>query len=121
MNKVLFHSIAASLMSHIVLFPSAVWLNSSCWLRDGCLMLQVGHRDFDVEKKLRRDLRRTHALLADAQLLLATMDSSSENLPNGSKDQIERLHFQVGSPLRTPLPPLRFASCFVSSPCLWLA
>ncbi|KAM4527204.1 unconventional myosin-XVIIIb isoform 2-T2 [Odontesthes bonariensis] len=56
---------------------------------------QVGHRDFDVEKKLRRDLRRTHALLADTQLLLATMDSSSQNLPNGSKDQIERLHFQL--------------------------
>ncbi|XP_072228607.1 LOW QUALITY PROTEIN: unconventional myosin-XVIIIb-like [Leuresthes tenuis] len=56
---------------------------------------QVGHRDFDVEKKLRGDLRRTRALLADAQLLLTTMDSSSQSLPNGSKDQIERLHFQV--------------------------
>uniref|UniRef100_A0A8C6MEW9 Myosin motor domain-containing protein n=1 Tax=Nothobranchius furzeri TaxID=105023 RepID=A0A8C6MEW9_NOTFU len=40
-----------------------------------CLMSQVGHRDFDVEKKLRRDLKRTHALLADAQLLLATIDT----------------------------------------------
>ncbi|XP_041826615.1 unconventional myosin-XVIIIb-like [Melanotaenia boesemani] len=56
---------------------------------------QVGHRDFDVEKKLRRDLKRTHALLADAQLLLATIDSSGQSLPNGSKDQIERLHFQL--------------------------
>ncbi|KAJ8339533.1 hypothetical protein SKAU_G00363190 [Synaphobranchus kaupii] len=27
---------------------------------------QVGHRDFDVEKRLRRDLKRTHALLSDA-------------------------------------------------------
>ncbi|KAK2818617.1 hypothetical protein Q5P01_024178 [Channa striata] len=56
---------------------------------------QVGHRDFDVEKKLRRDLKRTHALLADAQLLLATVNSSGQNLPNGSKDQIERLHCQL--------------------------
>ncbi|XP_040915417.1 unconventional myosin-XVIIIb-like isoform X2 [Toxotes jaculatrix] len=56
---------------------------------------QVGHRDFDVEKKLRRDLKRTHALLADAQLLLSTVDSSGQNLPNGSKEQIERLHCQV--------------------------
>ncbi|XP_040013893.1 unconventional myosin-XVIIIb-like [Xiphias gladius] len=56
---------------------------------------QVGHRDFDVEKKLRRDLKRTHALLADAQLLLATIDSSGQNLPNGSKEQIERLHCQL--------------------------
>ncbi|XP_067339392.1 unconventional myosin-XVIIIb-like isoform X1 [Channa argus] len=56
---------------------------------------QVGHRDFDVEKKLRRDLKRTHALLADAQLLLATVNSSGQNLPNGGKDQIERLHCQL--------------------------
>ncbi|XP_058473212.1 unconventional myosin-XVIIIb-like [Solea solea] len=56
---------------------------------------QVGHRDFDVEKKLRRDLKRTHALLADAQLLLATVDSSGRNVPNGSKEQIERLHCQL--------------------------
>ncbi|XP_029940284.1 unconventional myosin-XVIIIb [Salarias fasciatus] len=56
---------------------------------------QVGHRDFDVEKKLRRDLKRTHALLADAQLLLATLDSSGQTAPNGSKEQIERLHFQL--------------------------
>ncbi|XP_059213270.1 unconventional myosin-XVIIIb-like [Centropristis striata] len=56
---------------------------------------QVGHRDFDVEKKLRRDLKRTHALLADAQLLLSTVDSPGQNFPNGSKEQIERLHCQV--------------------------
>uniref|UniRef100_A0A3Q3GHY2 Myosin XVIIIB n=1 Tax=Kryptolebias marmoratus TaxID=37003 RepID=A0A3Q3GHY2_KRYMA len=56
---------------------------------------QVGHRDFDVEKKLRRDLKRTHALLADAQLLLATIDSSGQSLPDGSKDQIEHLHCQL--------------------------
>eukprot|EP00066_Takifugu_rubripes_P013892 XP_011603158.1 PREDICTED: unconventional myosin-XVIIIb [Takifugu rubripes] len=56
---------------------------------------QVGHRDFDVEKKLRRDLKRTHALLADAQLLLSTVDSQAPNLPNGSREQIERLHCQL--------------------------
>ncbi|XP_028318915.1 unconventional myosin-XVIIIb isoform X1 [Gouania willdenowi] len=56
---------------------------------------QVGHRDFDVEKKLRRDLKRTHALLADAQLLLSTVEDSGQALPNGSKDQIERLHCQL--------------------------
>nr|XP_046231592.1 unconventional myosin-XVIIIb-like isoform X2 [Scatophagus argus] len=56
---------------------------------------QVGHRDFDVEKKLRRDLKRTHALLADAQLLLSTVDGSGQNLPDGSREQIERLHCQL--------------------------
>lgn len=59
------------------------------------LIFQVGHRDFDVEKKLRRDLKRTHALLADAQLLLSTVDSQAPNLPSGSREQIERLHCQV--------------------------
>ncbi|XP_075949816.1 unconventional myosin-XVIIIb [Anarhichas minor] len=56
---------------------------------------QVGHRDFDVEKKLKRDLKRTHALLADAQLLLSTVDNPGQHLPNGSKEQIERLHCQL--------------------------
>ncbi|KAM6984888.1 unconventional myosin-XVIIIb [Aplochiton taeniatus] len=55
---------------------------------------QVGHRDFDVEKRLRRDLKRTHALLVDAQLLLTTMDGHGHSQPNGSKEQIERLHCQ---------------------------
>ncbi|XP_055010119.1 unconventional myosin-XVIIIb [Boleophthalmus pectinirostris] len=55
---------------------------------------QVGHRDFDVEKKLRRDLKRTHALLADAQLLIATINNTEDNKPSGNKDQIERLHCQ---------------------------
>ncbi|XP_072310328.1 unconventional myosin-XVIIIb-like isoform X2 [Eucyclogobius newberryi] len=55
---------------------------------------QVGHRDFDVEKKLRRDLKRTHALLADAQLLIATINNTEDNKPSSNKDQIERLHCQ---------------------------
>ncbi|KAK1800878.1 hypothetical protein P4O66_006054 [Electrophorus voltai] len=56
---------------------------------------QVGHRDFDVEKRLRRDLKRTHALLSDAQLLLTTMDKSSRSPAPGTKEQLERLHCQL--------------------------
>ncbi|XP_077354525.1 unconventional myosin-XVIIIb isoform X3 [Festucalex cinctus] len=55
---------------------------------------QVGHRDFDVEKKLRRDLKRTHALLADAQTLLDAVQSGRS--PDcGTKEQLERLHCQL--------------------------
>ncbi|XP_034752906.1 unconventional myosin-XVIIIb-like [Etheostoma cragini] len=61
----------------------------------GVLSGVVGHRDFDVEKKLKRDLKRTHALLADAQLLLSTVDSPGQNPPAGSREQIERLHCQL--------------------------
>lgn len=64
--------------------------------------VQVGHRDFDVEKKLRRDLKRTHALLADAQLLLSTVDSHRQELPGGTREQVERLHCQVRARLRSP-------------------
>ncbi|XP_043924418.1 unconventional myosin-XVIIIb isoform X2 [Protopterus annectens] len=53
---------------------------------------QIGHRDFDVEKRLRRDLKRTHALLADAQLLLATMDDPSQS---ANKEEIEKLRAQL--------------------------
>ncbi|XP_076842626.1 unconventional myosin-XVIIIb isoform X2 [Brachyhypopomus gauderio] len=56
---------------------------------------QVGHRDFDVEKRLRRDLKRTHALLSDAQLLLSTMDESGPGHAPGTKEQLERLHCQL--------------------------
>lgn len=55
-------------------------------------VLQIGHRDFDVEKRLRRDLKRTHALLADLQLLLATMGDSGPPVDRG---EIERVHIQV--------------------------
>uniref|UniRef100_A0AAZ3Q3N8 Uncharacterized protein n=1 Tax=Oncorhynchus tshawytscha TaxID=74940 RepID=A0AAZ3Q3N8_ONCTS len=57
---------------------------------------QVGHRDFDVEKRLRRDLKRTHALLVDAQLLPSTIDKPGHNQAPGSKEHIERLHCQLG-------------------------
>nr|DBA22886.1 TPA: hypothetical protein GDO54_013877 [Pyxicephalus adspersus] len=58
----------------------------------GTLCEQIGHRDFDVEKRLRRDLKRTHALLADLQLLLATMGDSGPPVDRG---EIERVHLQL--------------------------
>ncbi|XP_072570134.1 unconventional myosin-XVIIIb isoform X2 [Paramormyrops kingsleyae] len=54
---------------------------------------QVGHRDFDVEKRLRRDLKRTHALLSDAQLLLSTVDTPGQGA--ASRQQLERLKIQL--------------------------
>ncbi|KAF7701100.1 unconventional myosin-XVIIIb-like isoform X2 [Silurus meridionalis] len=56
---------------------------------------QVGHRDFDVEKRLRRDLKRTHALLSDAQLLLSTIEQTGQCQVPGTKEQLERLHYQL--------------------------
>ncbi|KAI7793466.1 putative unconventional myosin-XVIIIb, partial [Triplophysa rosa] len=56
---------------------------------------QVGHRDFDVEKKLRRDLKRTHALLSDAQLLLSTVETPGQGHDPGAKEQLERLRCQL--------------------------
>ena len=57
------------------------------------LGFQIGHRDFDVEKRLRRDLRRTHALLSDVQLLLGTMEDSKTSV---SKEELEKVQSQVG-------------------------
>ncbi|KAM8993321.1 unconventional myosin-XVIIIb [Ara ararauna] len=51
---------------------------------------QIGHRDFDVEKRLRRDLRRTRALLADVQLLVAAPAE-----PGASAQDMERLRRQL--------------------------
>ncbi|KAM7034501.1 unconventional myosin-XVIIIb [Acridotheres tristis] len=56
----------------------------------GTLCEQIGHRDFDVEKRLRRDLRRTRALLADVQLLLAAPAE-----PGGSAQELEQLRKQL--------------------------
>ncbi|CAN8192832.1 unnamed protein product [Coccothraustes coccothraustes] len=56
----------------------------------GTLCEQIGHRDFDVEKRLRRDLRRSRALLADAQLLLAAPAG-----PGGSAQELEHLRKQL--------------------------
>ncbi|KAB0397680.1 hypothetical protein E2I00_010647 [Balaenoptera physalus] len=57
----------------------------------GTLCDQIGHRDFDVEKRLRRDLRRTHALLSDVQLLLGTMEDSKTSV---SKEELEKVQSQ---------------------------
>ncbi|XP_012670727.1 unconventional myosin-XVIIIb isoform X2 [Clupea harengus] len=56
---------------------------------------QMGHRDFDVEKRLRRDLKRTHALLSDAQLLMSTIDAPRTAVTPGNREEFERLHFQL--------------------------
>ncbi|XP_053558065.1 unconventional myosin-XVIIIb [Bombina bombina] len=58
----------------------------------GTLCEQIGHRDFDVEKRLRRDLKRTHALLADLQLLIATMGDSG---PPVDRNELEKVHLQL--------------------------
>ncbi|XP_023369088.1 unconventional myosin-XVIIIb isoform X1 [Otolemur garnettii] len=58
----------------------------------GTLCDQIGHRDFDVEKRLRRDLKRTHALLSDVQLLLGTMEDSKTSV---SKEDLEKVHSQL--------------------------
>ncbi|XP_078083393.1 unconventional myosin-XVIIIb-like isoform X2 [Mustelus asterias] len=58
----------------------------------GTLCEQIGHRDFDVEKRLRRDLRRKNALLADAQLLLGTMQDSGQS---SNKLEVEKLQMQL--------------------------
>ncbi|TRY84425.1 hypothetical protein DNTS_032452 [Danionella cerebrum] len=57
---------------------------------------QVGHRDFEVEKRLRRDLKRTHALLSDAQLLLSTVEPAGHRVePGAFSEQLERLRSQL--------------------------
>ncbi|XP_077479786.1 unconventional myosin-XVIIIb [Stigmatopora argus] len=59
---------------------------------------QVGHRDFDVEKKLRRDLKRTRALLADAQTMLESIHAGRRDAAGpdaAAKEQLERLHCQL--------------------------
>ena len=58
------------------------------------LGFQIGHRDFDVEKRLRRDLRRTHTLLSDVQLLLGTMEDGKTSV---SKEELEKVQSQVGA------------------------
>ncbi|XP_036593601.1 unconventional myosin-XVIIIb [Trichosurus vulpecula] len=58
----------------------------------GTLCEQIGHRDFDVEKRLRRDLRRTHALLSDVQLLLSNVEDSQTTV---SKEELEKVHIKL--------------------------
>lgn len=54
---------------------------------------QVRGGDVEVEKRLRKDLKRTKALLVDAQIML---DHIKNNAP--SKREIAQLKNQVGSP-----------------------
>ncbi|XP_031804670.1 unconventional myosin-XVIIIb [Sarcophilus harrisii] len=58
----------------------------------GTLCEQIGHRDFDVEKRLRRDLRRTHALLSDVQLILSSIEDSQMTV---SKEELEKVHSRL--------------------------
>ncbi|XP_074151333.1 unconventional myosin-XVIIIb [Sminthopsis crassicaudata] len=58
----------------------------------GTLCEQIGHRDFDVEKRLRRDLRRTHALLSDVQLLLSSIEDSQMTV---NKEELEKVHSRL--------------------------
>uniref|UniRef100_A0A4X2KGM3 Myosin XVIIIB n=1 Tax=Vombatus ursinus TaxID=29139 RepID=A0A4X2KGM3_VOMUR len=58
----------------------------------GTLCEQIGHRDFDVEKRLRRDLRRTHALLSDVQLLLSNVEDPQMTV---SKEELEKVHIKL--------------------------
>lgn len=46
-----------------------------------------------MEKRLRRDLRRTHALLSDVQVLLGTMEDGKASV---SKEELDKVHTQVG-------------------------
>ena len=54
------------------------------------LIFQVSHVDIETEKRLRKDLKRTKALLADAQIML---DHMKNNAP--SKREIAQLKNQV--------------------------
>lgn len=65
---------------------------------------QVSQRDFESEKRLRKDLKRTKALLADAQIML---DHLKNNAP--SKREIAQLKNQVPAELFSFLsPPLQY-------------
>lgn len=66
---------------------------------------QVNQRDLESEKRLRKDLKRTKALLADAQIML---DHLKNNAP--SKREIAQLKNQV--PLQRGSSQLQGASSF---------
>lgn len=53
-------------------------------------VIQVGQRDVETEKRLKKDLKRTKVLLADAQIML---DHLKSNAP--SKREIAQLKNQV--------------------------
>lgn len=57
-----------------------------------CFITQVNQRDVETEKRLKKDLKRTKVLLADAQIML---DHLKSNAP--SKREITQLKNQVGT------------------------
>lgn len=59
-------------------------------LKQWCFAVQVSQRDVETEKRLKKDLRRTKVLLADAQIML---DHLKSNAP--SKREIAQLKNQV--------------------------
>lgn len=67
---------------------------------------QANQRDFETEKRLRRDLKRTKALLADAQIML---DHLKNNAP--SKREITQLKNQVCIQTPSKPQPLRDMGC----------
>lgn len=58
--------------------------------REECFIIQVSQRDMESEKRLKKDLKRTKVLLADAQIML---DHLKSNAP--SKREIAQLKNQV--------------------------
>lgn len=66
----------------------------------------MNQRDFESEKRLRKDLKRTKALLADAQIML---DHLKNNAP--SKREIAQLKNQVSADRTSSVP----SPC----PCQW--
>jgi len=58
-----------------------------------CFVIQVSQRDVETEKRLKKDLKRTKVLLADAQIML---DHLKSNAP--SKREITQLKNQVSHP-----------------------
>lgn len=71
------------------------------------MSIQVNQRDFESEKRLRKDLKRTKALLADAQIML---DHLKNNAP--SKREIAQLKNQVSADRTSSVPS-------PSHPCQW--
>ena len=72
------------------------------------VVLQVSLRNVEGEKKLRKDLKRTKVLLADAQIMLDHLES---NAP--SKREITQLKNQVcGRPLAGCLTAMIFTFTF---------
>ncbi|XP_075918590.1 unconventional myosin-XVIIIa-like isoform X2 [Petromyzon marinus] len=63
---------------------------------------QVGQRDFELEKRLRRDLRRTKALLADAQTMLEHLKESAPSRREIAqlKNQLEESEFACAAAVK---------------------